>query len=89
MFQESLGRALTYVEGAQACLLIGFDGIPIASVFAEDDTHFADGLSGVAVEVANMLGQLNRTAWSSEIGFVAEVSVVAEKVTAPQKQAPS
>jgi len=82
MFQESLGRALTYVKGARACMLIGFDGIPIASVFAEDDSQIAEGLSGVAVEVANMLGQLNRNAATSEVGYVAEVSVVAEKITA-------
>lgn len=73
---------MAYVDGAQACMLIGFDGIPIASAFARDDSQIADDLSGVAVEVANLLGQLNRAAVGSEIGFVAEVSLVADKVAA-------
>jgi predicted regulator of Ras-like GTPase activity (Roadblock/LC7/MglB family) len=62
MFQENLQRALLHVKGARGAMLIGFDGIPIASLYAEGASEAETQLLEYAVELAHMIRKFNRTA---------------------------
>lgn len=62
MFQENLQRALLHVQGARGAMLIGFDGIPIASLYAEGTSEGDTQLLEYAVELTHMIRKFNRTA---------------------------
>ena len=62
MFQDNMNQAIKHVTGATGCLLIGFDGIPIASVYPEEGAIEELRLIELAVEVAAVLSKLNRMA---------------------------
>jgi len=74
MFQDTLHKALSHVEGAIACVLIGFDGIPIASV-SKSGQDGKDALMAVAVEIAGVLGQIQRANMTRELGGVGELTL--------------
>lgn len=77
MFREKLNRVITNVEGSIGCLLIGFDGIQIDSVFSDEEIV---EMSAIAVEVSNLLGKFRRLNLH-EVGEVNEVSITTGDVT--------
>jgi hypothetical protein len=62
MFQENLQRALAHVKGTRAAMFIGFDGIPIATLFAEGATEANTQLTDYAVELTHMIRKFNAAA---------------------------
>jgi len=78
MFRENLERALQHVDKASACHLIGIDGIPVASVFAEEEA--AGSLSPLVVELSNTIGLMQRSS-GDEVADLREVSLVLDHVT--------
>lgn len=80
MFQDTLNKALHHVEGAQACILMGFDGIPIASAMSPEAS--AEALLAMAVEVASLVGRLHRSASSAELGALRDLSLRTERYAA-------
>jgi predicted regulator of Ras-like GTPase activity (Roadblock/LC7/MglB family) len=80
-FSEHLKSVVSSVEGAIACSVMGFDGIPIETLQA--DAHAATSseleLQTAWVEFGNVLSQLKNVAGSLKTGAVAELSVNTEK----------
>lgn len=77
-FLQHLKSVVEQVDGAVACSVMGFDGIPV-------ETHEAGSvdqveLSTTWIEYANLLSQLKNAAELLKTGGVQEVSVNAEKV---------
>jgi predicted regulator of Ras-like GTPase activity (Roadblock/LC7/MglB family) len=77
MFKQKLERVVANVGGSLGCLLIGFDGIPIDSVFVEEDMP---QMSAVAVELSNLLDKFKRLQ-AYDLGLVNEVSITASDIT--------
>ena len=73
MFQKLLNKPLDSVDGARACLLLGFDGIPIASTFASEEPR--EALTAMAVEVSGLLGKMARSKTAREMGTMASLSL--------------
>ena len=71
MFREILGSALTRVDGAHACVLMGFDGIAVASATA-DGADLPGDPKDLAVELAHHLSGLRKTAKDTGQGVVEE-----------------
>ncbi|MFW5965993.1 MAG: hypothetical protein ACOCV2_00685 [Persicimonas sp.] len=78
MFNQKLTRVVNNVDGTLGCMLIGFDGIPIDSVFPDEEMP---QMNAVAVELSNLLDKFRRLQ-IHEIGEVNEVSITLGKVTA-------
>lgn len=78
MFKEKLARVVRHVDGSLGCMLIGFDGIPIDSVF---EGHQVPDLSAVAVEMSSLLAKFQRLE-HYDMGEVNEVSVTLGAITA-------
>jgi predicted regulator of Ras-like GTPase activity (Roadblock/LC7/MglB family) len=77
-FLPHLKSVVEQVDGAVACSVMGFDGIPV-------ETHQAGALDDIElnntwVEYGNVLTQLKTAAEILKTGGVQEVSVNAEKV---------
>ncbi len=86
MFQDSMNRALKHVPGARACMLIGFDGVPIASVYAQDSKPSAEQrLVALSVEAANLLRKMYRMASDGEIPMMEEITLSGHEMTALAK----
>lgn len=77
-FLPHLKSVVEQVDGALACSVMGFDGIPVET--HEVGTVDAVELNHTWVEYANLLGQLKSAAELLKTGGVQEVSVNAEKV---------
>lgn len=77
MFKEKLTRVVSNVEGAIGCLLIGFDGIQIESVYA---TRELPEMSAIAIEVSNLLDKFRRM-HLHDFGEVNEVSITTGAIT--------
>ena len=56
MFKEKLTRVVSNIDGALGCMLIGFDGIPIDSVWDQELPQ----MGTVAVELSNLLDKFRR-----------------------------
>lgn len=56
MFKEKLTRVVSNIDGALGCMLIGFDGIPIDSVWDQELPQ----MGAVAVELSNLLDKFRR-----------------------------
>ena len=78
MFKEKLARVIHNVDGSIGCLLIGFDGIQIDSVYADEEIP---EMSAIAIEVSNLLDKFRRMQLH-DIGEVNEVSITTGEVTA-------
>lgn len=78
MFKQKLTRVVKNVDGTLGCMLIGFDGIPIESVFGGEEMPH---LTAVAVELSNLLDKFRRLQ-IYEVGEVNEVSITLGQVTA-------
>ncbi|MFU8806956.1 MAG: hypothetical protein ACNA8W_24325 [Bradymonadaceae bacterium] len=81
MFKQKLSSVVNNVDGSIGCLLIGFDGIPIDSVYRDQELP---QMSAVAVELSNMLDKFRRLQ-IYDVGEVNEVSITAGAVTALAK----
>ncbi len=57
MFKQRLTSVVNNVDGAIGCLLIGFDGIPIDTVYSDEELP---EMSAIAVEVSNLLDKFRR-----------------------------
>lgn len=77
MFNEMLSQVVKNVDGTLGCLLIGFDGIPIESVYTGDEIPQMDA---VAVELSNLLAKFRRLQ-NYDMGEVNEVSVTIGEMT--------
>jgi predicted regulator of Ras-like GTPase activity (Roadblock/LC7/MglB family) len=77
-FLSHLKNVVEQVDGALACSVMGFDGIPVETheVGTVDDVE----LNHTWVEYANLLSQLKGAAELLKTGGVQEISVNAEKV---------
>ena len=71
MFKETLRTALTRLDGAQACVLMGFDGIAVDSVTA-DDADLPGDPRDLAVELGHHLFGLRKTAQETGQGPLEE-----------------
>jgi predicted regulator of Ras-like GTPase activity (Roadblock/LC7/MglB family) len=78
MFKQKLTRVVNNVDGTLGCMLIGFDGIPIDSVFDGEDLP---QMNAVAVELSNLLDKFRRLR-IYEVGEVNEVSITLGDVVA-------
>ena len=78
MFKEKLTRVVSNVHGSIGCLLIGFDGIQIDSVYGERELP---EMTAIAIEVSNLLDKFRRMKLH-DIGEVNEVSITTGAVTA-------
>lgn len=78
MFKQKLTRVVNNVDGTLGCMLIGFDGIPIDSVF---DGQEMPQMNAVAVELSNLLDKFRRLQ-IYDVGEVNEVSITLGEVTA-------
>lgn len=78
MFRQKLTRVVKNVDGSLGCMLIGFDGIPIDSVFGGEELA---QMNAVAVELSNLLDKFRRLQ-IYEVGEVNEVSITLGEVTA-------
>ncbi len=82
MFQDGLNKALKHVPGARGCMLIGFDGIPIASVYTEQEQTPEAQLVALSAEAANLLRKMHRMAADGELAYIGELSLSSERMTA-------
>lgn len=77
-FLAHLEAVVKQVDGALACSVMGFDGIPV-------ETHQVDvsgdlDLQSAWVEYANLLAQLRNSAEALRTGAIAEATVSSERV---------
>ncbi|HLG18319.1 MAG TPA: hypothetical protein VI895_00710 [Bdellovibrionota bacterium] len=71
-FEEGLKSMLRDVDGSQAAVLMGFDGIPVA----ESKTDGAEGVSqDILVEYSRLLLDMIKIGQSSNLGPVSELTV--------------
>ncbi len=81
MFKQKLTSVVSNVEGSIGCLLIGFDGIPIDTVYRDQELP---QMSAIAVELSNLLDKFRRLQ-VYDVGEVNELSITAGNVTALAK----
>jgi predicted regulator of Ras-like GTPase activity (Roadblock/LC7/MglB family) len=77
-FRTHLESVVNQVDGALACSVMGFDGIPVDTYQQEDAAELE--LNGAWAEYANLLGQLRQAAETLKTGEVQEVGVNSERV---------
>ncbi len=73
MFQKLLDEAIRKVDGALACSLVGFDGIPVETAYSGERQGIDPGTLGT--ELANHVATLARTFSALEIGPLAELTL--------------
>ena len=78
MFKQKLTRVINNVEGTFACMLIGFDGIAIDTVYRDGEE--LPQLSAISVEVSNLLAKFRRLQ-AYDVGEVNEVSLTTGEIT--------
>ena len=75
-FQDELNSALSSVKGAQAVVLMGFDGIPVAEAKLENaSTVFTE----TAVEYTQLLNEAKKIAQAGTLGAFREMVISTEK----------
>jgi predicted regulator of Ras-like GTPase activity (Roadblock/LC7/MglB family) len=79
MFQQLLSEALQQVDGALACSLMGFDGIPVETLYAEGRGLDAPTLG---TEVSGHIAAFARTLDTLRVGPMAELSFQTAKLWA-------
>jgi len=73
MFREHLQKIVENVDGGQAALLMGFDGIAVDS-FTSDEGADPD-INTVGMEFSFIFGQIRKAAEILEIGGIQEVTI--------------
>jgi predicted regulator of Ras-like GTPase activity (Roadblock/LC7/MglB family) len=76
MFREQLQRMVEQVDGGQACILMGFDGISLDSYVSP--TAIFD-VQSVGLEYSVVLSQIRKTASLLEAGAVQEIAISSER----------
>ena len=81
-FLSHLESVVNQVDGAIACSVMGFDGIPIETHQKGDQKDQAESLELTTawVEYANILTQVKNAAEMLKTGSVSEISINSEKV---------
>lgn len=77
-FRTHLEEILRQVEGAVACSVMGFDGIPIDSQQVKDSDI---DLLALMVEYGSILDRLKEAAAALQVGGITEVSISSEKLS--------
>ena len=77
MFRQKLTRVVNNIEGAYGCMLMGFDGIAIDSVFRGEELP---QLTAIAVELSNVLDKFRRLQ-VYDVADVNEVSLTTGDIT--------
>lgn len=73
MFREHLQKIVENVDGGQAALLMGFDGIAVDSFTQEDGVD--PDIQTVGMEFSFIFGQIRKAAEILEIGGIQEVTI--------------
>lgn len=76
-FKSQLEHICTQVEGAVACSLMGFNGLPVETHIVEESGVDVDTLW---VELSSVFAQLQRTAQGMSAGEVREVAVHTDRL---------
>jgi predicted regulator of Ras-like GTPase activity (Roadblock/LC7/MglB family) len=74
MFREHLQKIVESVDGGQAALLMGFDGIAVES-YTPKDVDFDPDIGTVGMEFSFIFGQIRKAAEILEIGEIREVTI--------------
>ncbi len=74
MFREHLQKIVDNVDGGQAALLMGFDGIAVDSYTSQDAGGDPD-IQTVGMEFSFIFGQIRKAAEILEIGGIREVTI--------------
>lgn len=77
MFTEILQRIVEETGGAVGAVLMGYDGIAIDQFFKPDETI---DLQMIAIEYANVLKEIRKTAEILNMGEMEEVSIRTEQL---------
>lgn len=77
MFTEILQRIVEETGGAVGAVLMGYDGIAIDQFFNPDETI---DLQMIAIEYANVLKEIRKTAEILNMGEMEEVSIRTEQL---------
>jgi len=73
MFRQHLQKIVENVDGGQAALLMGFDGIAVESFSPEEVTD--PDIQTVGMEFSFIFGQIRKAAEILEIGGIREVTI--------------
>lgn len=76
-FTEHLDKVVASVEGAIACSVMGFDGIPIET---RDKGSAEMDVNSLLVEFSSILSQIRQAAEMLQTGVVSEVSINTERI---------
>lgn len=76
MFREHLQKMVENLDGGQAALLMGYDGIAVES-FCREEAQDPD-IQTVGMEFSFIFGQIRKAAEILEIGGIKEVTIQAE-----------
>ena len=77
-FKQHLEAVCSQVEGAVACSIMGFNGLPIDS---HRVTEPGMDLDGLWVEYSSLFGQIQRAAESMQSGHVKEVAIHTDRLS--------
>lgn len=77
-FLAHLESVVSQVDGALACSVMGFDGIPVETHQSEAASELE--LANTWIEYANILSQVKTAAEAMRTGDVTEVTINSEKV---------
>jgi predicted regulator of Ras-like GTPase activity (Roadblock/LC7/MglB family) len=86
MFEEHLQKLVDNVEGGQAALLMGFDGIEVQSYTREGTKNSggkvidAEFVKNVGGEFSFIFGQIRKAAEILEIGGIQEVTIKSDSL---------
>lgn len=77
-FKQHLEAVCTQVEGAVACSIMGFNGLPVESHRVQEPGL---DLEGLWVEYSSLFGQIRRAAETMQGGQVKEVAIHTERIS--------
>lgn len=77
-FKEHLEAVCGQVEGAVACSIMGFNGLPVDS---HRVSELAVDLDGLWVEYSSLFGQIQRAAETMQGGVVKEVAIHTDRLS--------
>jgi predicted regulator of Ras-like GTPase activity (Roadblock/LC7/MglB family) len=79
MFREHLQKIVENVDGGQAALLMGFDGIAVESYMA-DEANADPEIQTVGMEFSFIFGQIRKAAEILEIGGIQEFTIKSSRL---------
>lgn len=69
MFDLHLNTVLSFLDGAKAILIMGYDGIVVESVSKENDEHFQD----LTVELGHIIKNISELSKNTNVGNLTEM----------------